>query len=75
MYIFINSQQYGPYDYATCRQLKQNNQLTAETYVWQQGMAAWTKAGEVNELKALFAPAMPQMPPMPGGMPPMPPTM
>ena len=78
MFFGIAGQTYGPYDYATCRQLKQNNQINEQTMAWQQGMAQWTPAGQVPELQGLFAPAMPQgMPPMPGapGMPPMPPTM
>ena len=78
MYLHIAGQQYGPYDYGTLKQFVTTGQLTAQTLVWQQGMTAWTVAGEVRELQALFAPvppAMPQMPPIPGGMPPMPPTM
>ena len=78
MYLHIAGQQYGPYDYGTLKQFVTTGQLTAQTLVWQQGMTAWTAAGEVRELQALFAPvppAMPQMPPIPGGMPPMPPTM
>lgn len=78
MYLHIAGQQYGPYDYATLRQLTATGQLTAQTMVWQQGMPAWAAAGDVQELKALFVPVpppMPQMPPIPGGMPPMPPTL
>ena len=78
MYLHIAGQQYGPYDYGTLKQFVTTGQLTAQTLVWQQGMTAWTAAGEVRELQALFAPvppAIPQMPPIPGGMPPMPPTM
>lgn len=78
MYLHIAGQQYGPYDYAALRQLSTTGQLTAQTMVWQQGMPAWAAAGDVQELKALFAPVpplMPQMPPIPGGMPPMPPTL
>lgn len=78
MYFYIGGQNYGPYDYGTCKQLKQNNQINEQTMAWQQGMSAWTPAGQVPELQGLFAPAMPTgMPPMPGtpGMPPMPPTM
>lgn len=77
MFFHIGGQQYGPYDYAICKQLKQNGQINEQTLAWQQGMVAWTPAGQVLELKALFAPATPQMPPMPGnpGMPPMPPTL
>ena len=76
MYLHIAGQQYGPYDYATLKQFVKTGQLTAQTLVWQQGMAAWIAAGDVKELQALFAPAAPPVPPMPptpGGMPPMPP--
>lgn len=78
MYFHISGQHYGPYDYSICKQLKQNGQINEQTMAWQQGMAQWTPAGQVPELKGLFAPVMPAgMPPMPGnpGMPPMPPTM
>lgn len=78
IYLHIAGQQYGPYDYGMLKQFVTTGQLTAQTLVWQQGMTAWTAAGEVKELQALFAPvppATPQMPPIPGGMPPMPPTL
>lgn len=75
MYLFIGGQQYGPYDYKTLKQFVPTGQLTPQVMVWQQGMAAWTPAGQVPELQALFAPAvptpgMPPMPPMPGAVPP-----
>ena len=72
LYIAVGGQQYGPYDFATCQQLVKNGQLTPQTLVWQQGMAAWAPANQVAELSSLFAPAMPQMPPMPpsGGITP-----
>lgn len=76
MMLYIGGQQYGPYDYATLKQFVPTGQLTAQTLVWQQGMAAWTPAGQVPELQALFAPAapaapVPPVPPTPG-VPPMP---
>jgi hypothetical protein len=37
--------------------------LTRDTLAWKQGMAAWTPAGEVPELAALFAAAPPPLPP------------
>lgn len=72
LFIAIAGQQYGPYDYATCQQLVKNGQLTPQSLVWQQGMAAWTPANQVAEIASLFAPSTPQMPPMPpmGGMTP-----
>lgn len=78
MFFHIGGQNYGPYDYSVCKQLKQNNQINEQTMAWQQGMEQWTPAGQIPELQGLFAPAMPAgMPPMPGtpGLPPMPPTM
>ena len=71
LYLNVGGQNYGPYDWATCKQLKQNNQLTPDTLVWEQGMTEWSPAGKVQKLAPLFAPPVP--PAMPG-MPPMPPT-
>lgn len=75
MFLYIGGQQYGPYDYKTLKQFVPTGQLTQQTMVWQQGMAAWTPAGQVPELQDLFAPAapapvMPPMPPTPGSVPP-----
>jgi hypothetical protein len=80
MMLYIGGQQYGPYDYKTLKQFVPTGQLTKETLVWQQGMAAWTPAGQVPELQGLFAPAAPTppappVPPVPGGVPPVPPTL
>ena len=77
MMLYIGGQQYGPYDYKTLKTFLPTGQLTTQTLVWQQGMAAWTPAGQVPELQALFAPAtptppVPPVPPTPG-VPPMPP--
>ncbi len=69
MYLNVGGQNYGPYDYVTLKGFVPTGQLTAQTLVWQQGMAAWQPAGQVPELQALFAP----VPPAPG-TPPMPPT-
>ena len=77
MYLFIGGQQYGPYDYQTLKGFIPTGQMTAQTMVWQQGMEAWTPAGQVPVLQGLFAPIatqMPPVPPTPSGMPPMPPT-
>ena len=71
MYLNIGGQNYGPYDYTTLKSFVPTGQLTAQTMVWQQGMASWMPAGQVPELNALFAPTPPPSAP---GMPPMPPT-
>ncbi len=69
-YLAVNGAQQGPYDMAGLQQQVQSGQLTRETLVWKNGMANWTKAGEVAELAPLFqAP-----PPVPGTPPPPPPS-
>ena len=62
-FIAVNGQQQGPYDAAYLTQLATSNQLTRETLVWKDGMAAWAAAGTVADLQSVF-PQMP--PPLPG---------
>ncbi len=66
--VATNGQQSGPYNMQQLQQLAQNGQLTSQTYVWKQGMANWTPAGQVPELANLFPPAVPGMPPAPPTM-------
>lgn len=63
-YIAVNGQQQGPYDMNSLRQYIANKQVTADTLVWKEGMAQWTAANGVDELKGLFGGATP--PPIPG---------
>ncbi len=45
-------------------QVKVNNgELKKESLIWKTGMAAWTKAGEVSSVSALFGAAPPPLPP------------
>ena len=62
LFLHIGGQQYGPYDFATLKQFVPTGQLTPQTMVWKQGMAAWAPAGQVPELQSLFAPTMPPAP-------------
>lgn len=66
----VNGQPSGPFDWNQLQQMVMNGQLTQQTQVWTQGMAAWAMAGQVQELQPLF---MGQAPAMGGinGMPPM----
>lgn len=45
----------GPFQPEGLRQLARDGRLTEETLVWSKGMEGWTPAGEVDDLKALFA--------------------
>lgn len=63
----INGQPMGPFNWNQLQQLVQNGQLTQQSQVWKQGMAAWAMAGQVQELLPLFLSQAAAM----GGMPPM----
>jgi hypothetical protein len=65
--VVLNGQQAGPFNWQQLQQLKANGQLTAQTFVWAQGMLQWQPAGQVAQLMSLFAPAAPAMPGMGGG--------
>lgn len=67
----IGGQNMGPYNLLQMQQMVQQGQMTAQTYVWKQGMANWEMAGNVQELATLFG----AIPPPPPGMPPSPPAM
>ena len=59
----VNGQQYGPYNMQQLQQMATTGQLTMNTLVWCQGMAAWEPAVNRPDLAALFAP--PPIPPTP----------
>jgi membrane protease subunit (stomatin/prohibitin family) len=61
----IAGQQVGPLDAAALQQRLAAGQITRDTLVWKPGMAAWTAAGSVNELAAMFPPPLPVPPPLP----------
>lgn len=65
----VNGQQAGPFNWQQLKQLAQQGQLTAQSYVWKQGMPQWALVGQVAELQPIFANAMPPMPGMPPQMP------
>ena len=53
----------GPHNDSTMQAMASDGRMDRETLVWADGMSAWTKAGEVADLRALF-PSTP--PPLPG---------
>lgn len=63
--IAVNGQQYGPYNMQQMQQMASSSQLTTQSLVWCQGMAAWETAGSRPDLAQLFAPAAPPVPPVP----------
>ena len=63
--VSVNGQTAGPFNWQQLQQMIQNGQLTKNTHVWKQGMAAWEVAGNVQELASLFGALPPPPPPMP----------
>lgn len=61
----INGQQQGPFDLNTLKLRIESGQITRDTLVWKQGMATWSPAGQVDELKSLFGNVPPPLPPVP----------
>lgn len=58
-HVAVNGQATGPYDLQVLQQMAATGQLKTDSLVWKTGMVAWTKAGETDELKRLFAPPVP----------------
>lgn len=63
-FISLNGQQSGPFNTSQLQQMAVNGQLTKDTHVWKEGMAAWELAGNVIDLSNLFG-AVPPPPPPP----------
>lgn len=61
--VSVNGQTAGPFNLEQLQQMVQNGQLTKNTHVWKQGMAAWEIAANVEELVNLFGAVPPQPPP------------
>jgi membrane protease subunit (stomatin/prohibitin family) len=61
-FVAQGQQQTGPFDMATLQAQAASGALKRENLVWRQGMAGWTKAGDVPELAALFANMPPPLP-------------
>ena len=62
-HVAVNGQATGPFDISVLTQMTTTGQLTADSLVWKKGMAQWSKAGIVDELKNLFV--NDNMPPIP----------
>lgn len=62
-YIAVNGQQTGPFPMDQLKQKVGSGELTRESLVWKNGMAAWSAAGSVEELSALFSMVPPPLPP------------
>ncbi|VTS05177.1 SPFH domain-containing protein [Tuwongella immobilis] len=62
LFVAINGQQAGPFDWPTLQAYVQNGTITRQTLVWKVGMANWDAASNLPELATLFAHLPPPMP-------------
>jgi hypothetical protein len=62
LFVVVSGQQTGPFDLAVLRQMAQSGQLTRDSLVWKQGLTAWTAAGQLPELSAVFVAVPPPVP-------------
>lgn len=65
-FVSVNGQNTGPFTMQQLQGMAQTGQVTKTSYVWKQGMANWTTAGDVAELVPIFGQAEPPPPPPPG---------
>ena len=63
-HVAINGQAAGPFDLATLARMAAAGQFTGSSLVWRAGMAAWEKAGMIDELKAILSNGTPPIPPV-----------
>ena len=61
-YVAVNGQAAGPFDLTTLQQMAIAGQFTAVSLVWKAGMAEWTKAETVDELKDALSNIIPPIP-------------
>ncbi|MEM7354305.1 MAG: SPFH domain-containing protein [Acidobacteriota bacterium] len=66
-FVAVSGQQQGPYSLEQVTAALGQGQITPDTLVWAQGMAAWTPAAQVPQLAASQGVAPPPLPPAPAG--------
>jgi membrane protease subunit (stomatin/prohibitin family) len=62
-FVAYDGKQSGPFTPADLQAAATSGKLTRSTLVWQQGMPAWTAAGQVSALASLFENVPPPLPP------------
>jgi hypothetical protein len=61
-FIAANGAQQGPFEVALLASKAASGELTRDTLVWCQGMASWTRAGDVPALASVFGAVPPPIP-------------
>lgn len=61
-HVAVNGQATGPFDLAVLQQMAAAGQFVPGSLVWKTGMAEWSKAETLDELKSIFANIPPALP-------------
>ncbi|MDR1719197.1 MAG: SPFH domain-containing protein [Dysgonamonadaceae bacterium] len=61
-FVAVNGQQTGPFGLQQLQLMATQGQLTPQSLVWTQGMAAWTSASDIAELGNVFSTVPPPVP-------------
>jgi len=61
-HVAVNGQATGPFDLAVLQQMAAAGQFLPGSLVWKTGMAEWSKAETLDELKSIFANIPPALP-------------
>ena len=61
-HVAIDGKQAGPFQAAQLQGLVRDGRLTRDSLVWAQGMANWSRAGDVSALATLFTDQPPPLP-------------
>lgn len=71
-FLAVNGAQSGPFSHEQIRQMIAGQQINQATYIWKQGMPAWSPVSSLAEFADAFGAVPPPVPPM---MPPTPPAL
>ncbi len=61
-HVALNGQPTGPFGLSEIQRLISLGKINSSTLLWQPGLANWTKAQDIPELKSLFSPLPPPLP-------------
>ena len=61
-FVAVGGQQTGPFPKSVLAQKIKSNEVNRDSLVWAEGMAAWGKAGDQDDLKSLFGATPPPIP-------------
>lgn len=62
IFVIVNGTQRGPLTLGEITEMIRTGEVTPETYMWKQGMPAWKRASEIDDINPTFNTAPPAAP-------------